>query len=104
MASSQRVVLHVDIDAFYAQEEIRRDASLDPARPVAVFQKFLVVTCNYPARAAGVAKLMRTEVARARCPELVLVSGEDLTPYREASDRVFASLCRFGPTQKLGLD
>ena len=47
-----------------------------------VTQKYLVVTANYPARARGVGKLMGTAEARRRCPELVLVSGEDLTPYR----------------------
>ena len=33
-----------------------------------------------------------------------LVSGEDLTPYREASEAVFGTLCEVGPTQRLGLD
>ncbi len=47
-----------------------------------------VVTCNYPARAAGVTKLMATSAALARCPSLALVAGEDLTPYRQASKRV----------------
>ena len=36
--------------------------------------------------------------------ELLLLPAEDLTPYREASESVFAVLCAFGPTQKLGLD
>ena len=43
-----------------------------------------MITCNYAARAAGVTKLMRIPEALAKCPALVLVSGEDLTPYREA--------------------
>ena len=43
------------------------------------------VTCNYPARRAGVTKLMTIEEARRKCPELILVCGEDLTPYREMS-------------------
>ncbi len=43
-----------------------------------------VVTCNYPARAAGVTKLMAITEARARCPQLALVPGEDLSPYRWA--------------------
>ena len=47
-----------------------------------ITQKYLVVTCNYPARAAGVGKLMSTKEARKKCPSLVLISGEDLTPYR----------------------
>ena len=42
--------------------------------------------------------------ARKRCPELLLVSGEDLTPYRRASKAIMAVLSRFGPAERLGLD
>lgn len=42
--------------------------------------------------------------ARRRCPGLVLVSGEDLTPYRQASKALLAVLRRYGPAEKLGLD
>ena len=100
----RRAILHVDVDCFYAQVEMARNPHLDRDRPVAVTQKFLVVTCNYPARAAGVGKLMRIDKAKEVCPDLVLVSGEDLTPYREASESIFAALSAFGPCQKLGLD
>ena len=47
-----------------------------------ITQKYLVVTCNYPARAAGVGKLMSTKEALKKCPSIVLISGEDLSPYR----------------------
>ena len=86
------------------QVETLRNPRLDAERPMAVTQKFLVVTSNYPARAAGVGKLMRIDRAREVCPELVLISGEDLTPYREASAQVFSALSSFGNCQKLGLD
>ena len=98
-----RCVIHIDIDCFYVQVDMLR-LGLPAERPVAVTQKFLVVTCNYAARAAGVTKLMATEAAQQRCPDLLLVSGEDLTPYREASEAVFGTLCEVGPTQRLGLD
>ena len=51
-------------------------------------QKYLLVTCNYPARARGVTKLMGVTEAKKKCPELVLVSGEDLTRYREMSYKI----------------
>ena len=86
-----RCVIHIDIDCFYVQVEMLR-LGLPAERPVAVTQKFLVVTCNYAARAAGVTKLMATEAAQQRCPDLLLVSGEDLTPYREASRAVERAL------------
>ncbi|GLC60262.1 hypothetical protein PLESTB_001592000 [Pleodorina starrii] len=40
----------------------------------------------------------------ARCPGLVLVSGEDLGPYRQASKAIHAVLSRYGPAEKLGMD
>ena len=56
-ADTERVVLHFDVDCFYAQTEELRDPSLRE-RPMAVSQKYLVVTANYPARQHGVTKLM----------------------------------------------
>ncbi|EOD13806.1 hypothetical protein EMIHUDRAFT_251589 [Emiliania huxleyi CCMP1516] len=98
-----RAIVLLDLDYFYCQVEMLRNG-LPAERPVAVTQKFLVVTCNYPARSSGVAKLMRTTEAVARCPDLRLIAGEDLTPYREASDEAMQALRAFGPVQRVGLD
>nr|KAF6358835.1 DNA polymerase iota [Pipistrellus kuhlii] len=57
-------------------------------KPLGVQQKFLVVTCNYEARELGVKKLMNVRDAKEKCPQLVLVNGEDLTRYREISYKV----------------
>ena len=46
----------------------------------------------------------QVDKARQVCPDLVLVSGEDLMPYRQASRCVFGILQRFGTAQKAGLD
>jgi len=48
-------------------------------------QKYIVVTCNYVARDQGVTKLMSVAAAKEKCPQLVLVKGEDLTHYRDMS-------------------
>jgi DNA polymerase iota len=102
-----RVILHFDFDAFYAQVEELRNPELQ-SRPLAVTQKFLVVTCNYLARSRGVCKLMRisrpSSNMRISCPELELVSGEDLTPYRKASEEAFIVLSGFGPCQRFSMD
>ncbi|EKX53194.1 hypothetical protein GUITHDRAFT_51641, partial [Guillardia theta CCMP2712] len=99
-----RVILHFDADCFYAQVEELRDPKLREV-PLGITQKFLVVTCNYPARRAGVTKLMAIEDAKKKCPGLVLVSGEDLTPYRLTSRRIFSVLQRFGSAaERLGMD
>jgi len=56
----------------YAQAEELRNPKL-AGKPLAVTQKYLIVTCNYPARAAGVTKLMATAEGLKKCPGLVLV-------------------------------
>lgn len=87
--SHSRVIIHIDMDCFYAQVEERRDPTL-AGRPLGVRQKNIVVTCNYEARAAGVAKCMLVEDALRICPGMTLVVGEDLAPYRHASAQVSA--------------
>ena len=101
--SRRRVIVHFDADCFYCQVEELRDPRL-AERPVAVTQKYLIVTANYRARAAGLEKLMATSEARRLCPEVALISGEDLTPYRRCAKRVRLLLARFGTCEKLGLD
>ena len=98
-----RVVIHVDVDCFYAQVEELRNPTLK-GKPLAVTQKYLCVTTNYAARARGVAKMMGLKEAVAVCPELQLVSGEDLTPYRAASKQILAVLAEFGTVERLGMD
>ena len=53
-------------------------------------QKNILVTCNYVARARGLTKLMYLKDAKEKCKDLVIVNGEDLTKYREMSDRIFS--------------
>ncbi|KAI5615241.1 DNA polymerase iota isoform X1, partial [Silurus asotus] len=99
-----RVILHFDMDCFYAQVEMIRNPSLS-SKPLGVQQKYLVVTCNYVARARGVAKLMSVKEALEKCPDLVLVRGEDLTFYREISYKVTELLMSYCPmVERLGLD
>lgn len=99
----QRVVAHFDLDCFYAQVEENRRPEIK-GLPVGVTQKFLVVTCNYEARKIGVPKMSSISKARSICPEIILINGEDLTPYRAASKKIMAVLKRFGTLERLGLD
>jgi len=46
------------------------------------------VTCNYVARDRGLTKLMLIKDAKEKCPDLVLVNGEDLTNYRNMSYKI----------------
>lgn len=98
------VIIHIDIDCFYAQVEEIRDPTLRD-KPVGIQQKNIVVTCNYVARTYGVKKLMLLTDALRLCPDLVLVKGEDLTPYRQMSNKIHAVLLTFTHlVEKLGLD
>lgn len=104
--SHPNTIIHLDIDCFYAQVEEIRDPSLRE-KPLGIQQKNCLVTCNYKARAFGVKKLMSVGEARQLCPELVLVKGEDLTPYRQMSSRVFEHITRKYPqlnVERLGMD
>jgi len=105
--STERVVIAIDLDYFYAQVEVREGQGLDE-RPVGVTQQHIVVTCNYHARELGVKKLMLTSKARELCPEIVLMCGEDLTKYRAANEIVHQALRRACGSatkiEKLGLD
>lgn len=98
------VIIHIDIDCFYAQVEEIKDPSLCN-KPVGIQQKNIIVTCNYKAREHGVTKLMLLTDAVKICPNLVIVNGEDLTDYKRMSAKIFDMLQRFSPKiEKLGLD
>ncbi|KFQ57215.1 DNA polymerase iota, partial [Nestor notabilis] len=103
-SARSRVIVHLDLDCFYAQVEMIRAPDLRD-KPLGVQQKALVVTCNYEAREHGVKKLMALKEAKEKCPHLVLVNGEDLTPYREMSYKVTELLGQYCPlVERLGFD
>ncbi|CAL8344554.1 unnamed protein product [Lota lota] len=102
--SPHRVILHFDLDCFYAQVEMIRNPALRNV-PLGIQQKYIVVTCNYVAREQGVTKLMSVVDAQEKCPQLVLVKGEDLTHYRDMSYKVtelLMSYCHL--VERLGFD
>ncbi|KAL8694390.1 MAG: hypothetical protein Q9218_000956 [Villophora microphyllina] len=75
--------------------------------PLAVQQKQIIVTCNYEARRHGLHKLQRVTEARKKCPEAIIVLGEDLTRFRNASKENYNFLRRFawsGKVERLGFD
>lgn len=72
--------------------------------PLAITQKHIVVTSNTEARKRGVQKLQSIDDAKRACPEICLQSGEDLTPFRNASKANEKVARRFGVTQRSGLD
>ncbi|GFO36539.1 DNA polymerase iota [Plakobranchus ocellatus] len=104
VSAHDRTVIHFDVDCFYAQVEMLRNPELR-LKPLGIQQKNIVVTCNYVAREYGVTKLMYVSDAMKKCPQLVLVSGEDLTNYRHTSYQISEFLKKYTPhVERLGFD
>ncbi|KAJ5168374.1 uncharacterized protein N7482_003968 [Penicillium canariense] len=104
--NDRRVILHLDYDCFYASVfEVEQPAL--KSLPLAVQQKQIVVTCNYEARRRGLHKLQLIKDAKRICPDVVVVLGEDLTRFRNASKDLYLFVRSFiwgGRVEKLGFD
>jgi DNA polymerase IV len=104
--SSARVILHVDMDAFYASVEQRDDPSLK-GKPVLVggtSGRGVVCAASYEARQFGCRSAMPMTAAMRLCPHAKVVKPR-FYKYREASDRVHEVLQSITPMiEPLSLD
>jgi DNA polymerase-4 len=104
--SFPRIILHADMDAFYASIEQRDHPELR-GRPVMVggdSSRGVVAAASYEARVFGVHSAMPSALARRLCPDGVFVRG-DMARYTRESKRIFEIFRRFTPAvEGLSLD
>ena len=95
---SQTNILHIDMDSFFAQVEIRQDPSL-VGKAVIVGgsgNRGVVTSATYEARGLGVRAGMPIARARALCPTAVFIPGH-FELYRMYSCKVMEIIGRFSP-------
>ncbi|MGR3764936.1 DNA polymerase IV [Rossellomorea sp. NS-SX7] len=93
-----RVILHVDMNSFYASVEMAFDPSLK-GKPLAIAgnpkeRKGIIVTCSYEARSFGVKTTMPLWEAKKLCPDLI-IKTPNFDRYRAASKGMFDILRQY---------
>ncbi|TWE06285.1 DNA polymerase-4 [Neobacillus bataviensis] len=93
-----RVILHVDMNSFYASVEMAYDPELK-GKPLAIAgnveeRRGIIVTCSYEARKFGVKTTMPLWEAKKLCPQLVVMKP-NFERYRAASTAMFEILRQY---------
>jgi DNA polymerase IV len=92
------MILHIDMDAFFAAVEQRDNPDLKN-RPVVICEdcaRAVVSTASYEARQFGIHSAMPLFQARQRCDQLVVVPGH-MAKYAAESKKIMAIISRFTP-------
>jgi DNA polymerase IV len=93
-----RIILHIDMDAFFISVEQRENPSLrgKPAAVCGSLSRSVVTSATYEARPYGIRAGMSTQEAKRRCPPLILVKGNH-SKYTETASRIFSILKKYTP-------
>ncbi len=87
---NDRIIIHVDMDAFFAAVEVRDNPDL-AGRPLIIGalpgERGVVSTCSYEARKFGVRSAMSITEAYRRCPQGIYMHP-DILKYKEASGKI----------------
>jgi DNA polymerase-4 len=95
------LVLHVDIDAFFAAIEQQRNPALR-GKPVIVGAG-VIASCSYEARRFGLKAGMTLSEAKRRCPQAVILEGHAQI-YRCFAETIFEHCRRLSPAVETYLD
>jgi DNA polymerase-4 len=96
MVAESRKIIHVDMDAFYAQVEQRDNPELR-GKPVAVGRdvaRGVILTASYEARPFGVRSALPSMQATRLCPDLIFVAPR-MEAYKAVSRRIHAVFAEF---------
>ena len=98
-----RVILHIDLDSFYASCEEKRSPSLR-GKPVVVCaysgrtsESGAVATANYEARKAGIHAGMSIKTAKTKAAKETVFLPSDMEYYRQVSGRIMNIIRQFSP-------
>ena len=94
----KKIILHVDMNAFFASIEQRDNAALQ-GKPVAVTNGkhgSCIITCSYEARAFGIKTGMKFSDAKLLCPKIIRKSSNP-KKYADASTRIMNILQNISP-------
>jgi DNA polymerase-4 len=104
--TTQRAILHVDMDAFYASVEQRDNPELR-GKPLVVggtTNRGVVAAASYEVRKFGVRSAMPIAEAMRRCPQLIRVAPR-MSRYKEVSIQIFDVFREYTPlVEGLSLD
>jgi len=96
---SEKTILHIDMDAFFAAVEVQDHPELK-GLPVVIGsppdKRGVVSTCSYEARRFGIHSAMPSRTAFQRCPTAVFLPP-DMKRYHEVSAQIMEIFRRFTP-------
>ncbi len=102
----QRAILHLDMDAFFASVEIKKNSAL-AGLPLLVGGnggRGVVTSCSYEARRYGIHAGMPMAIALRRCPDAKTIRG-DFESYEQHSEMVTDIIAEEGPVyEKASID
>lgn len=96
--TGNRIILHIDMNAFFASVEQQNKPELR-GKPIAVIgsaKRTVITTSSYEARAFGVKTGMTTWEAKQKCPHIIFVIGDN-RKYTWTSSQIIKLMHQFTP-------